>query len=456
MNQNNNATLPKKISWWKFFFNRGIGENYSQLNAKRIVLTNTTIGLTLIICFSFIFTQSIHNIYPFNLIFIFFGIIYLIGWWLNKPEKNTRAKALVFFSVLIHATILALTLGPKIDFKTFYIPISIIPFLIFNKNERPLFYFSVLIALINIVVLYTIDIPTSFILSSFSEETYYSLNHAFNFISIGCMVILSFLFMSITELGETVSIEKTVLLEQQNIELENRRHEQEKLNIVKDRFLSIIAHDLKSPIHNLQGISDLILQNTLSRTESEFIINRFKISAKNTSDMLDNLLLWCTSELTNAVKKSEQIYIKYFIDKIFEQISYRATQKKIVLLNFIDEDMVIKNDPYALEIVMRNILLNAIKFSHPGQEIFVRSEVIHNAIKIHVVDHGIGIPPAILEVLFDADISKSRSGTQNEKGFGLGLTLCKQLLEKNKGTISAESVPDQVTTLTITLKTKSS
>ena len=262
--------------------------------------------------------------------------------------------------------------------------------------------------------------------------------------------------MSITELGETVSIEKTVLLEQQNIELENRRHEQEKLNIVKDRFLSIIAHDLKSPIHNLQGISDLILQNTLSRTESEFIINRFKISAKNTSDMLDNLLLWCTSELTNAVKKSEQIYIKYFIDKIFEQISYRATQKKIVLLNFIDEDMVIKNDPYALEIVMRNILLNAIKFSHPGQEIFVRSEVIHNAIKIHVVDHGIGIPPAILEVLFDADISKSRSGTQNEKGFGLGLTLCKQLLEKNKGTISAESVPDQVTTLTITLKTKSS
>jgi len=455
MSQKNKGTLPKKLSWWAFFFNRGIGEDYSQLNAKRIMLTNTTIGLCLIICYSFTFTQSVYNIYPFNIIFTVFGIVYLLAWWINKPNKNSRAKVMVFFTVLTHTIVLSLTLGPKVDFKSFYIPISIIPFLIFNKNERALFYISLGAALLNIVFLYTIDIPSDFILSSFSAEACYTLNHTFNIICISCMIILAFLFMSITELGEELLIEKTSLLENQNVELEKRRNEQEKLNHVKDRLLSIIAHDLKSPIHNLQGISDLILQNSLSREESEFIINRFKSSAQNTSQMLDNLLVWCSSELNNTNKKTSVINLHDFIDTITQQISYRATQKDITTLNVTHSNINIETNPNTLEIVLRNILLNAIKFSHPGQEVTIRSEETDDQVKVHIIDHGIGIPTEILHKLFEADTSKSRYGTQKEKGFGLGLMLSKQLLEENNGSISANSIPDQMTTLTITLEKKS-
>jgi len=424
-----------------FLFNRGIGKDESQLNAKRIILTNTTIWIAMILSFLFSFFQ---NLYPVNLVFGFFGCLYFIAWWINKPDRNTITKTLLNAIVLFETISLSFAFGPNIDFEGFFIPSAIIPFLIFNRKERKLFYFSLVLTISNIMAVYTLHLNADTALVSIPENFYASLNLLFSLISINSMILLAFLFMSITELGEKLLLEKSILLEQKNVELE-------KLNVVKDRFLSIIAHDLKSPIHNLQGISDLILHNTLSKTESEFIINRFKISAKNTSDMLDNLLLWCNSELSNTTKKSELINLNDFIDKIFEQISYRATQKEIVLLNDVEKDIIIKNDPYAFEIVMRNIILNAIKFSHPSQEVCIRSEVTSDNVKIHVIDKGIGIPPSILKVLFDTDISKSRSGTKNEKGFGLGLTLCKQLLEQNNGAISAQSIPDQSTTLTITL-----
>src|SRR5690606_28298564 len=125
---------------------------------------------------------------------------------------------------------------------------------------------------------------------------------------------------SITELGEELLLEKTSLLEEQNIELEKRRNEQENLNTVKDRLLSIIAHDLKNPIHNLQGISDLILQNSLSREESEFIIKKFKASAQNTSQMLDNLLAWSYAELNKTSAKLTSIKLNPFVEEIFQQV----------------------------------------------------------------------------------------------------------------------------------------
>ena len=435
----NTTALNRSVA---LIFNRGIGKDESQLNAKRIILTNTTIWISMILSFFFSFFQ---NLYPVNFIFGFFGCLYFIAWRINRPGRNTITKTLLNAIVLFQTISLSMAFGPNIDFEGFFIPSAIIPFLIFNKKERPLFYFSLVLTITNIMAVYTLHLNADTALISIPENLYASLNLIFSLISINSMILLAFLFMSITELGEKLLLEKTILLEKQNIELE-------KLNVTKDRFLSIIAHDLKSPIHNLQGISDLILHNTLSKTESEFIINRFKLSAKNTSDMLDNLLLWCTSELSNTAKKTELINLKEFINKIFEQISYRATQKEITLFNAIEEGITIKNDPYALEIVMRNVILNAIKFSHVGQEVFVRSEISEHEIIIHVIDRGIGIPPAILKVLFDTDINKSRSGTQNEKGFGLGLTLCKQLLEQNKGTISAQSIPDQITTLTITVE----
>jgi two-component system, sensor histidine kinase and response regulator len=451
MEQEGKYSTTNKLTWWADFFHRGIGENYSQLNAKRVILTNSTIALTLIICSCFISLQFYVNIYPINLVFTFFGVLYSIAWIINTPQHNTRAKTLVFFSVLLHTTALAFTLGPKVDFKSFYIPISIIPFLVFNKSERVLFFISLVATLVNIFFLYTFEMPSEFQLSSFSEDVYLTLNHAFNIICICCMIILAYLFMSITELGEELLIEKTSLLEVQNSELEKRKNEQENLNVVKDRLLSIIAHDLKNPIHNLQSISDLILQNTLSREESDFIIKKFKVSAQNTSLMLDNLLAWSSAELNKTSKKLELINLKIFVNEVFQQVNERAVQKELKLNNFIDEHVSITCDANTLEIVLRNILVNAIKFSNAKQEILVRSEDLPHSTKIHITDYGIGIPNDLLEKLFEPDASKSRYGTQKEKGFGLGLMLCKQLLEKSNGTISAESIPNQTTTLTVEL-----
>ncbi len=442
-------TPSKNTSWWAFFFDRGISVHDSQLNAKRIVLTNSTLALTIYICWFFCCIEYVYDIYPINYIFLFYGCIYVLAWWLNRPGKNTLSKTLTYFGVLTHTIALSIALGPRVDFKSFYIPISIIPFLIFNKKERILFFISLAATLINIVAMYTLDLNDYSSLYPFPDEMYTLLNHTFNIICICCMIILAYLFMSITELGEELLLEKTTLLEKQNIELEKRRKEQEKLNHVKDRLLSIIAHDLKNPIHNLQGISDLILQNSLSREESEFIIKKFKASAQNTSQMLDNLLTWSSAELNKAQKYPEKITLKHFIEGLFEQVEYRASQKEINLINAIQEKIIITTDRNALEIVLRNVVLNAIKFSYSGQNITVQAEEKNGMINIQVIDHGIGIPEAILHKLFEADTNKSRHGTQKEKGFGLGLMLCKQLVEQNEGTIRVTSIPGQITTLSI-------
>lgn len=449
MAQEGNKSNPKKTTWWAFFFYRGIGKNYSQLNAKRVIVANSTIALCLVISVTFVALQSFVNIYPINLVFVFFSVLYSIAWLINTPENNARAKALLFFGIMLHTIVMAYTLGPRVDFKSFYIPISIIPFLVFNKSERVLFFISVAASLVNIFFLYTVAIPSEFVISSFPEEVYYTLNHAYNLICICCMIILAYLFMSITELGEELLLEKTSLLKIQNVELEKRRREQENLNVVKDRLLSIIAHDLKSPIHNLQSISDLILQNSLSREESDFIIKKFKVSAQNTSLMLDNLLAWSSAELNKTPKKLEVINVKSFIEEVFMQVNDRAVQKEISMHNLTDENTNIKCDVNTLEIVLRNILINAIKFSNVKQEILVRSEDLATSIKIHITDYGIGMSKDILDKLFEPDTNKSRYGTQKEKGFGLGLMLCKQLLEKNMGTIYAESTANQTTTMTV-------
>lgn len=442
-------TSNKNTSWWAFFFNRGISVHDSQLNAKRIMLTNSTLALTMYISWFFICIEYVYDIYPINYIFLFYGCIYVLAWWLNRPGKNKLSKTLTYFGVLTHTIALSIALGPRVDFKSFYIPISIIPFLIFNKKERTLFFISLVATLINIVAMYTLDLSDYASLYTFPDEMYTLLNHTFNIICICCMIILAYLFMSITELGEELLLEKTSLLEKQNIELEKRRKEQEKLNLVKDRLLSIIAHDLKNPIHNLQGISDLILQNSLSREESEFIIKKFKASAQNTSQMLDNLLAWSSAELNKTEQHPEKIALKQFIEDLFEQVEYRATQKEIRLINAVQEGISLTTDCNALEIVLRNLILNAVKFSHGGQNITLRTEEHHGFLRIQVIDHGIGIPEEILHKLFEPDTSKSRHGTQKEKGFGLGLMLCKQLVEKNKGTIGATSIPGQITTLSI-------
>ena len=212
------------------------------------------------------------------------------------------------------------------------------------------------------------------------------------------------------------------------------------LNATKDKFFSIIAHDLTNPIGNIMNFSKLLSNNFTEFTneeKKEFVENIY-INSRNTYYLLQNLLEWSRTQ-TNRIKLSPEIFS---IDKIvinnFELIKSVADAKNISLISRINPDHKIFADKNMISTVIRNLVNNAIKFTDKGN-ITISSVKEDNMIKISIDDTGIGINKKNISKLFKIDKNFSTNGTSGEKGTGLGLILCKEFVEKNHGKIWVES-----------------
>lgn len=293
----------------------------------------------------------------------------------------------------------------------------------------------------------------------YSFETYRNINNAFDITSMLCMVILAFLFLQLTEAGEIELIDANkALSKQKEVELQNNfllkraKEDQERMNLMKDHLFRIISHDLRSPINTIHGLTELLISKKLSREEETVITEQLKKSTDSTNQLLDNLLSWSAFQINNASKPNiVEVNIKELINDIFKQLDVKLTQKNISIIEKIDHTIFIQADSSMLEIVIRNIISNAIKFSYQEQVIHVHAEIADRDLVIQVKDSGIGMPKEILDKLFTNDKSVSRAGTYNEKGSGIGLLLCKNLLENCGGKIEAKSIPKQQTIFTIKL-----
>jgi len=427
------------------FFSKGVLQTHNSIEAKRIVICNITNVLTISICIVMGTTLSIISFYPLNLVFIIAGICYLITHRILAAGYTSAAKAMLFYVILAHTLCMSIILGKHADVKNFYIPIAILPFLFFGQKEKELFYLSVILSIVNIILVYsTQQSYTSPI--HYSDETYQSINSVINLISISCMITLSFLFLQLTESGEKELLKL-------NAELKLAKEEQERMNVLKDHLFGIISHDLRSPINVIHGLTDLIINNQLTKEEENMLAERLKQSADNTNQLLDNLLNWSELQIKNSTQlsKSEAVKIKNLIADVFEQLESKATEKNIKLINNIDDAICIQCDKGMLEIVIRNLITNAIKFSYSDQRVIVGAEKKNEKTEIRVEDNGIGIPKELMDKLFTKDKTISREGTFKEKGSGIGLLLCKHLIESNGGKISATSTPRKQTIFTLEL-----
>ena len=427
------------------FFSKGVLPTHNSIEAKRIVICNITNALCFFICLVMSIFLTIISFYPLNVVFIVAGICYVIIYKILVSGYTSAAKSILFYIILIHALFISIVIGTHGDVNNFYIPIAIIPFLIFGQKERKLFYLSLVLAMLNIILVYsTQELYTP--IHNYSAETYKTINSVINLISIGCMITLCFLFLHLTEFGE---LELLIL----NNKLKLAKEEQERMNILKDHLFGIISHDLRSPINVIHGLTDLIINNQLSKEEENMLAERLKQSADNTNQLLDNLLNWSELQIKNNsdLPKIELIKIRDLIDQVFKQLQTKAGEKNITLINHIDNNICLEGDPGMLEIVIRNLITNSIKFSYTNQQVIVEAEKKQNKIIIHVEDNGIGIPKEILPKLFTKDKSVSREGTFMEKGSGIGLLLCKHLIESNGGTISVKSIPRKQTIFSLEL-----
>jgi signal transduction histidine kinase/ligand-binding sensor domain-containing protein len=244
-----------------------------------------------------------------------------------------------------------------------------------------------------------------------------------------------FYLTRITQLKkQQIFLEKTV---------ESKTMELKELNASKDKFFSIIAHDLKNPFATIIGFSEL-LNEDLDSNNVEKIREYTKLihtSAIQTFSLLENLLEWANSQTNRISYNPSDLNLHELFTEDLNILNDMAERKNIDLKIMIAENLMIRADRNMIKTVVRNLISNAIKFTAKGGKVKVNAVVSEKQVEISVSDNGIGMTKEIMEKLFRIDANLSTRGTENEKGTGLGLILCKEFVEKHCGRISVESEP---------------
>jgi len=234
------------------------------------------------------------------------------------------------------------------------------------------------------------------------------------------------------------SQEKIYMQNEQLIENEKKLSE---MIATKDKFFKIIAHDLLNHFNGLLGYSDLLAltHRELDDDARESMINDISDISKNTYSLLENLLLWARSQTDNLPFAPKLLLLSELVDENISSVQSLVKTKGLKLNSKVGKDLHVYADKEMLNTVLRNLLMNALKFSNIGGEISVDAEADKDHIRISVRDQGVGISPEKLNILFDITQKTSTPGTGSEKGSGLGLVLCKEFIDLHGGSIHVES-----------------
>ncbi len=237
-----------------------------------------------------------------------------------------------------------------------------------------------------------------------------------------------------------LSVSKRII-SAQNKQLTMLNRELKEAIATKDKFFSIIAHDLKDPFHTLMGFSNLIL-NTFDQRKPEDIkrlVKHINQSSMHGFDLLTNLLEWSRTQ-TGSIKYNPKTFNLYStVNGMLLLLTKTAEKKGLHLTSAIPEDCEAFADEKMIQTVIRNLVSNAVKFTEGGGTVHIKSRILENETEIIVSDTGLGIPVEHLGKLFSISENYSTPGTDMERGTGLGLLLCKEFVEKNGGRIQVKS-----------------
>ncbi len=240
------------------------------------------------------------------------------------------------------------------------------------------------------------------------------------------------------------------LVEEQKDELETQKNELEDLNLVKDKFFSVLSHDLRSPMGNILGLLNLISQEgIIGEHEKQQLFNRLKLSTSSALETMDNMLAWGKNQIKENKMQIKEVNVYEVAERVCRFLNQSAENKSIQIVNQINPSVKIMADKNRLEFVIRNLISNALKFSHKNSRIELWTSADDDFVNIHVKDFGTGMKRELQEKLFDVNKRESVNGTAGETGSGLGLALSKEFITQNNGDILVNSEPGMGTIFTI-------
>ncbi|MBT3208168.1 MAG: tetratricopeptide repeat-containing sensor histidine kinase [Bacteroidetes bacterium] len=240
----------------------------------------------------------------------------------------------------------------------------------------------------------------------------------------------------------------------QNSEISSQRLKYIELNATKDKFFSIIAHDLKSPFNSIIGFSELLATeiDQYDMDELKRMATFIHQSSRETYNLLSNLLEWSRTQTDNIAYRPKNFEINKILEDVLLLLSQNATEKEINIISKIYKPISVFADKNMIETVLRNLLSNAIKFTNIKGQIEIQIYEMNDFVEVQITDNGIGIKASNIDRLFRIDESFSTRGTKKEEGTGLGLIICKEFIEKNEGKIWVKSVEGEGSTFYFMIK----
>ncbi len=221
-----------------------------------------------------------------------------------------------------------------------------------------------------------------------------------------------------------------------------QKNELHRLNIEKDKFFSILAHDLRNPFGGFMKLTEMMVDDTLffSPEQQKEMMMDLSHSARNIFDLLNDLLEWSQMQRGRADFNPQLLGLNNTATECLKTVTELAKNKCIKIALDIPENQKVKADVNMLQTILRNLTSNAIKFTPPKGKITISSTIAdNNEVVVAVNDNGIGMTKEILDNLFQIDVNTGRPGTEGEPSSGLGLILCKEFVEKHEGKIWVES-----------------
>ena len=238
--------------------------------------------------------------------------------------------------------------------------------------------------------------------------------------------------------------ERTTVIQNQKKKLEVQAQKLEVTNQTKDKLFAIISHDLRNPIISLETIMNLLCNNAISDEEFKSLTEGLHKNVKSINFTLNNLLHWANKQIKGIKATPQKFNISNVIDENISLFRCIADEKQIIITHETKNDNWVYADQDQINLVVRNLLNNAIKFSEEGGHIIINSSAFDSQfLMVEIVDDGIGIKKDTLNKLFNTEDHCTSRGTKGEKGTGLGLMLCKDFVESNGGMINVYSEPGE-------------
>jgi signal transduction histidine kinase len=249
-------------------------------------------------------------------------------------------------------------------------------------------------------------------------------------------------------------MDKQKFIQQQSKMLEETNQKLSVLNATKDKFFSIIAHDLRNPFHTVMGFSELLIMSydKMPQDKIKKYIQLIHTSSTSGNNLLENLLQWSRSQTGKISFEPKALDLYMLVTETLSFLEVSILRKGLQVIREFEPNVFVFADSNMLQTIVRNLLNNAIKFSREHDKIIIEVHQNDFEVEISIADNGVGIPYDKQHLIFNINSPYTTLGTKSESGTGLGLVLCKEFVEKHNGRIWFESEPDKGSKFIFTLR----